>query len=215
MFLNSGIPSAGDWPEWELVSHREEHSNLVNRQNRSDLHRPSVLPRYAPSLRCFISTSSGLLEVSAKEKLGLAAHGDRLEAWRWQLRVYGTNLAHKRQGAPVVGGGGRMQGEVDKIRAGPPQELSRSCAQTTGHCMWSAWRSGAATTILAPEAGGPPLAAEKGEQALFTALSGMGPGNTHELHTLRKEASIQTKNPSTKILKPTQTTQGCSCTNSS
>ena len=62
---NLGIPSlAGDQPGRGASEPKRRAQHLCNRQNRSDLHRQSVLPRYAPQpemLICIIWASGGWL----------------------------------------------------------------------------------------------------------------------------------------------------------
>ena len=120
--------------------------------------------------------------------------------------VCGTNLgAQERQGASAGGagrGGGarRMQGEGCKIRG--RNTIGASFPAHVLKQQVTAYRSSGvvgASRHYHPGLQGQvwaTAAAEKtGSRHSSLPLSGMGPGNTHELHRLRKEASIQTKNP--------------------
>lgn len=203
--------------EGELQSHRGEHSNFATGKTE---------------VTCTVSTATlcspawdahlhhlGFWRSVPGRGLGLAAQRPPEGTGVWQLRVYVERTwAHKRGKNPLLwGGGGACRGKDARSGAGtttgasfPAHALKQQVTAYRSSGVAGASRHyhpGLQRQVWATAA-----AERKGSRHSSLPLSGMGPGNTHELHTLKKEAaSIKTKNPLNKNIKPTQTTQGCSC----
>ena len=114
--------------------------------------------------------------------------------------MWNTPGPQERQGAPLVGEKDARWGQDHQGASFPDYMSSR--VEGASRC----YHPGLQRHVWAT------AAENTGSRHSSLPLSSMGPRNTHELHTLMKEvASIQTKNPLNKNIKPTQTTQGCSC----
>lgn len=218
-FLQPGNPLDGRRSAWRGSFRATEESTETLQQAKQKWPAQSVLPRYAPQpemLICIIWASGGQCQ---GEDWGWL-HRDRLKALEcgnWECTWNEPGPTREARIPCCGGGGGACRGKDARSGAGtttgasfPAHALKqqvtayRSSGVAGASCHY---HPGLQRQVWATAA-----AERKGSRHSSLPLSGMGPGNTHELHTLKKEAaSIQTKNPLNKNIKPTQTTQGCSC----